>query len=840
MTTVPQYVAGRVRRPVPAGCQVVPGSTPVVSFGDPRTARVATLGLNPSDEEFTRDGDLLVGGDARLESLDSLGVQSLEEAGDDAVRRVVEGCYGYFNRRPLWSYFSHMERLLQAAGASYRDGTGCQLDLVQWATAPTWSAIPDVRVRERLLREDAEFLRRQLADNPLRLVLLNGRTVVDQVQRVGGHLKRIAQLPSGRHPAWLVRGDLEGVTLLGWTPYIPNGFVSRDRQDAIRTAIGDVAQELGLDRSGSGDEDRGAAPGRESASPPREGVVVSESTAPCSAAPDDHKVSTMLLFDSDVQPAGALVVDEDGFVLLSHSFAVAPEVRKRMSARWPPDGSPGGAPELAVLRRALAAAGDLEEAPLQHGGRALEDAVEVALGLLGELTTHASYTAYHWPSDATRPERARPGSRALLLRELTSNDGARLWAAATTVTSRLVDGWLVRVADGWRPDVLELARAHQSGAIRDLALLLTGSMSDVALELPTEMLGPAEKLYLAGQPSTQRRRLEELMTAGPDVRLRILRRPDLPEDLLVRLTKDAEAELLRLMLDDHRLTPNALLDLLTTLPPEQAEIVASHTRLPLDAIPVADLPRPVREALVRRPSASTALLDALAKDADTDIRIAAAGRCSAGAAERLLSDPALSVRRTAAVNLALPAGAASAAATAGDVYLRLAVAGRPDLTDEQAQALLRQVILDPDTEPGELSEAFRHPAVGVDAIRSALEHSLADVVAAALRNPACPAEDVVVRVVDPDPDIRSAALTAVLDRGLHVSRNKLRLAAEAPLTPRPLPAGWKAYEVPIDLPRMLVERLLDEDQRSADEDDEAIDGVEPRRSRTPTKDAASR
>lgn len=52
MPTVPDYIEQRIRRPVPADSCVVPGSTPVVAFGDARAATVATLGLNPSRKEF--------------------------------------------------------------------------------------------------------------------------------------------------------------------------------------------------------------------------------------------------------------------------------------------------------------------------------------------------------------------------------------------------------------------------------------------------------------------------------------------------------------------------------------------------------------------------------------------------------------------------------------------------------------------------------------------------------------------------------------------------------------------------------------------------------------------
>lgn len=46
----------------PAVAGIVGSSTPVLSFGDPLRAEVATLGINPSRREFfSRDGVLLSG-----------------------------------------------------------------------------------------------------------------------------------------------------------------------------------------------------------------------------------------------------------------------------------------------------------------------------------------------------------------------------------------------------------------------------------------------------------------------------------------------------------------------------------------------------------------------------------------------------------------------------------------------------------------------------------------------------------------------------------------------------------------------------------------------------------
>ena len=65
-----------VRRPLPAKA-AIPGTTPVIAFGDPGRAEIATLGINPSFHEFrSKDGGLLAGPKRRLSTLEVIGEES--------------------------------------------------------------------------------------------------------------------------------------------------------------------------------------------------------------------------------------------------------------------------------------------------------------------------------------------------------------------------------------------------------------------------------------------------------------------------------------------------------------------------------------------------------------------------------------------------------------------------------------------------------------------------------------------------------------------------------------------------------------------------------------------
>ena len=201
MPSIPNYVLERILRKEPARAGVVPNSTPVVSFGDARTARVATLALNPSRREFFPTPRLAVKG------------SSPEE--------VFMGCNNYFHNCP-YRWFDHFRPSLNAFRASYGDGSACHLDLVQWATDPVWRGLARP-VRERLINEDAPFLKKQLRTNEnIGLLLVNGSGVWRQLCRRLG-VEDIHSFPDALsgfsyHPMRFFSGSLFGrLRILAWS-----------------------------------------------------------------------------------------------------------------------------------------------------------------------------------------------------------------------------------------------------------------------------------------------------------------------------------------------------------------------------------------------------------------------------------------------------------------------------------------------------------------------------------------------------------------------------------------------------------------------------------------------
>jgi hypothetical protein len=232
---LPQYLLEMVRRPPPVA-EVVAGSTPVIAFGDVRRATVATLGINPSHQEFlNRSGALLTGPTRRLATLASLRAEDTTSLNSDQVAALIGDCAVYFRRNPYRSWFDPLNEVVRAAtGASYYDNSACHLDLVQWATDPIWGLLP-VSARRALLNEGVPYLLHLLTENHIRIVFLNGRQVIEQIRS-----SRFVRLePCGRItvdarvPCSLYSGELEMVRFIGWSTNlqssrgVPRDFPSR-------------------------------------------------------------------------------------------------------------------------------------------------------------------------------------------------------------------------------------------------------------------------------------------------------------------------------------------------------------------------------------------------------------------------------------------------------------------------------------------------------------------------------------------------------------------------------------------------------------------------------------
>jgi hypothetical protein len=245
-----EVIAERARRNHPADSYVVKGSTPVLSFGNPTTARIATIGINPSCDEFEQSNRVLFSDSKRrLEDFQSLKIQSAEEIDDELAERIHSACLNYFNRRP-YGWFNQLNRRVNSLfNCNYQDGTAVHLDLVQWATNPVWGRIPSKTTQSSLLSTDADFLRYQLSTSTsIEMVYLSGDQVFNQLNSVGIISAEIAQSYSfigtnGTKSSYnfYAGRTFNGIPALGWSRVMPGHYVPKG---AMEDVFGKLSQFL--------------------------------------------------------------------------------------------------------------------------------------------------------------------------------------------------------------------------------------------------------------------------------------------------------------------------------------------------------------------------------------------------------------------------------------------------------------------------------------------------------------------------------------------------------------------------------------------------------------------
>lgn len=176
----------RLDDPVLKANNVIPWSSPIPSFGDISKARIATLGLNPSNREFVDvDGNELDGESRRFHTLKSLGLDRWADAEACHLQLIEDTCRAYFLRNPYDGWFKKLDYLISGTEASYYDDsmTACHLDLIPYATACKWTELTRQQ-RLTLLEIASDTLGLLLCQSQVRVIILNGRSVIEQFQEI--------------------------------------------------------------------------------------------------------------------------------------------------------------------------------------------------------------------------------------------------------------------------------------------------------------------------------------------------------------------------------------------------------------------------------------------------------------------------------------------------------------------------------------------------------------------------------------------------------------------------------------------------------------------------------
>lgn len=211
---------------------IVPGSCPVLAFGNPAKSLLATVGLNPSNLEFVdNSGNELDGFARRFHTLGSLGLRTWHDITANELNQLVHSYCDYYCNNPYNAWFGPLDHLISGLGVSYYGPLhdACHLDLVPYATTCKWGALCR-SARDDLLGIGGTILGKILRDSAIRVLVLNGSSVVRHFERLAN-----VQLESIRCPQWnLPRSSQTAVFGIGFRGQISKiGGIALDRRVAV-------------------------------------------------------------------------------------------------------------------------------------------------------------------------------------------------------------------------------------------------------------------------------------------------------------------------------------------------------------------------------------------------------------------------------------------------------------------------------------------------------------------------------------------------------------------------------------------------------------------------------
>lgn len=211
------------------GTSVIKWGAPVPSFGDLSSSLVATVGLNPSNREFVDDaGQELCDAERRFHTLGSLGLDTWSDADTRHVQLILRSCRMYFRNNPYDRWFKKLDQIVCGTAFSFYTDLypACHLDLIPYATTTKWMDL-DQRERTALFDASADALGLLLRDSPVRVVILNGKTVVQQFQYIAGTV-----LDQKEMPCWSLPResgcDISGFAYVGSVQQLADVRLNRD------------------------------------------------------------------------------------------------------------------------------------------------------------------------------------------------------------------------------------------------------------------------------------------------------------------------------------------------------------------------------------------------------------------------------------------------------------------------------------------------------------------------------------------------------------------------------------------------------------------------------------
>ncbi|ARU28668.1 hypothetical protein [Cellvibrio sp. PSBB006] len=164
--------------------EVIIEGAPIISFGHIGKSKIATMGLNPSDQEFYDSKGVELDGIARrFHTLKSLDIKNWKNASESDFEKILILCEEYFYRNPYDRWFKSLNYIISGTGFSFYDAfnSACHLDLVPFATKKKWGSLTELQ-KKHLLQVGSKFLADIINNGSIELIILNGRSVIKNME----------------------------------------------------------------------------------------------------------------------------------------------------------------------------------------------------------------------------------------------------------------------------------------------------------------------------------------------------------------------------------------------------------------------------------------------------------------------------------------------------------------------------------------------------------------------------------------------------------------------------------------------------------------------------------
>lgn len=192
------YLVKKLNHPSCKESDVITWGSPVPLFGNLSFAKIATVGLNPSSREFVDEsGKELRGSNRRFQTLNSLGLAQWDDIEQRHLKKIADSCQEYFNRNPYDVWFKKLDNLISGTSMSYYfpSSQACHLDLIPFATSTKWTGLSTAQ-KNKLLKISGDSLATLLNNSSIKLLILNGSSVVANLQKLSNEKFEKTQMPN--------------------------------------------------------------------------------------------------------------------------------------------------------------------------------------------------------------------------------------------------------------------------------------------------------------------------------------------------------------------------------------------------------------------------------------------------------------------------------------------------------------------------------------------------------------------------------------------------------------------------------------------------------------------